>query len=110
MLLKTTPQLKRLSPLLFFFRKEPIMEYAKLDMFDYDIDDHYSDKDHNDIEVTIKLKDRGKYDATIADISTDITSKDNFVYVEGRRFHSDGISIVYSANVPYALIIVGKKI
>lgn len=86
------------------------MDYAKLDPYDYTIDDDYKDKKNNDIEIKIKIEDRGKYDATIADISTDITSKDNLVYVEGRRFRANNITALHTGDSSYSLEIIGKKI
>lgn len=86
------------------------MDYSKLDKYDYTIDDNFKDKYHNDIEVKIKIKDQGKYDATIADISTDITSKDNLVYVEGRHFVASSVTAIGTGGSSYSLEIIGKTL
>ena len=55
-------------------------KYAKLDLYDYRIDT--LEFDYIDIVIAIT----SSTDITIADIASDITASDGYIYVEGRYY------------------------
>ena len=76
------------------------MKWTTLDQYDYSLD---KDRWPDEIKVSIKVSDTNSVE--VADISSQITSSDHLVYVEGYRLMVDDISVVYGNNSPYVLVL-----
>ena len=73
--------------------------WAKLDLYDYTIDD-FGDGSY---QVHIRVNSRD--DVAIADLSTDITSHEGNIYVEGLYLVFDGIRVVKENGTQWAALI-----
>ena len=71
------------------------MKWTTLDQYDYSLE---KEGWPNELSISIKVSDGNS--AEVADISSQVTSSDHLVYIEGYRLSVDDITIVYSKNAP----------
>ena len=76
------------------------MKWTTLDQYDYSLN---KDRWPDEIEVSINVSDANSVE--VADISSQITSSDHLVYVEGYRLMVDDISVVYGSDSPFVLVL-----
>jgi len=74
------------------------MKWTTLDQYDYSLD---KERWPHELSVSIKVSDTNSVE--VADISSQITSSDHLVYVEGYRLRVDDITVIYGNNAPAIL-------
>lgn len=76
------------------------MNWTTLDQYDYTLD---KDQWPDELEVSIRVSDSNSVE--IADISSQITSSNHLVYVEGYRLRVDDISVEYGSDAPVVMVL-----